>query len=364
MFFRTEKKGPFAGIFLQQNQNLTTRKKILSLIDNAYEDQYMNVLILGGAGYIGSHMAKNLIDSGHIVTIADNLSSGFISATHGSLFVKLDIQDTESLNALFSSQKFDAVMHFASPIQVGESVIDPEKYYRNLVSTLNLLKSMLNAKIMRIIFSSSAAVYGDPIYTPINESHSKHPISPYGRSKWMAEQILEDFDRAYGLKSICLRYFNASGADPTGKLGERHDPETHLIPLVMQAASGRRKSITVFGRDYDTPDGTCIRDYIHVSDLASAHALALECLVDSNNSSVFNLGNGQGFSVQEVIDTARRITGKTIIVTDEPRRVGDPPRLVADSSKAHHILRWHPKYSDLDTIVNHAWHWEQQWPWI
>lgn len=323
----------------------------------------MNILTFGGAGYIGSHMAKNLIDSGHTVTIADNLSSGFINSTSGSLFVELDIEDTESLNALFSSQKFDAVMHFASPIQVGESVINPEKYYRNLASTLNLLKSMIRANIMRIIFSSSAAVYGDPIYIPIDESHSKLPISPYGRSKWMAEQVLEDFDRAYGLKSISLRYFNASGADPTGKLGERHDPETHLIPLVMQAASGRRKNVTVFGRDYDTPDGTCIRDYVHVTDLASAHALALDYLIRSDNSSIFNLGNGQSFSVQEVIDTARRITGKTILVTDEPRRAGDPPRLVADSSKARQILRWQPKYSDLGTIVDHAWRWEQQWPW-
>jgi UDP-glucose 4-epimerase len=179
----------------------------------------------------------------------------------------------------------------------------------------------------------------------------------------MAEQILEDFDQAYRLKSICLRYFNASGADPMGKLGERHDPETHLIPLVMQTASGRRKNVTVFGRDYNTPDGTCIRDYVHVSDLAAAHALALDYLIRSDNSSIFNLGNGQGFSVQEVIDTARRVTGKTILVTDEPRRAGDPPRLVADSSKARQILGWQPKYSDLGTIVDHAWRWEQQWPW-
>jgi UDP-glucose 4-epimerase len=246
---------------------------------------------------------------------------------------------------------------------VGESVINPEKYYRGLVSTLNLLKLMLHAKIMRVIFSSSAAVYGDPICIPIDESHLKLPISPYGRSKWMVEQILEDFDRAYGLKSVCLRYFNASGADPTGKLGERHNPETHLIPLVLQAASGRRKNVTVFGRDYDTPDGTCIRDYVHVSDLAEAHALALDYLMRSHNSSVFNLGNGQGFSVQEVIDTARSITGKAIPVVDEPRRAGDPPRLVADSGRARQILRWKPQYSDLDTIVDHAWRWELQWPW-
>lgn len=324
---------------------------------------YMNILVLGGAGYIGSHMSKYLIDSGHMVTIADNLSSGFVSATTGARFANLDIEDIESLNALFSSQKFDAVMHFASPIQVGESIIAPEKYYKSLTSTLNLLTSMMRAKIMRIVFSSSAAVYGNPVINPIEESHSKLPISPYGRSKWMVEQILEDFDRAYGLKSICLRYFNASGADPNGRLGERHDPETHLIPLAMQAASGRRKSITVYGRDYDTPDGTCIRDYVHVTDLVRAHALALDYLDRSDKSAVFNLGNGQGFSVQEVVEAARRITGKSILVVDESSRAGDPAILVADSSKARQVLGWQPIYSDLDTILTHAWHWEQQWPW-
>lgn len=216
---------------------------------------------------------------------------------------------------------------------------------------------------MHFVFSSTAAVYGDPMYVPIDEDHPKAPINPYGRSKWMVEQLLADFDRAYGLKSVCLRYFNAAGADPKGNLGEQHEPETHLIPLVLQAASKRRPAITVFGRDYDTPDGTCIRDYIHVADLVDAHALAIDYLQQGGGSAAFNLGNGSGFSVQEVIDTAAYVTGLEIQVLDAPRRPGDPPRLVADASKARSVLGWQPSFSDLETIVAHAWAWEQKWPW-
>jgi UDP-glucose 4-epimerase len=324
----------------------------------------MNLLIVGGAGYIGSHMVKHLLAAGHGVVVADNFATGHRDAVVGGELVELDIADAAALQALFAAQHFDAVLHFASFIQVGESVTEPGKYYaNNLAATLTLLQAMVQAGVKQFIFSSTAAVYGDPAYVPIDEAHPKNPINPYGRSKWMVEQVLEDFDRAYGLKSVCLRYFNAAGADPAGRLGERHEPETHLIPLILQAASGRREAITVFGRDYDTPDGTCIRDYIHVADLIEAHALALDYLQRGGESGAFNLGNGNGFSVQEVIDTARRVTGQEIRVIDAERRAGDPPRLVADSTLARKLLGWQPRYADLDTIVAHAWAWEQKWPW-
>lgn len=327
----------------------------------------MKILVVGGAGYIGSHMVQHLLRAGHQVVVADNFSTGFRSAliAAGSAeLVELDIADAVGLNALFASNSFDAVMHFASFIQVGESLGEPAKYYaNNLAATLTLLQAMVQAGVSRFIFSSTAAVYGNPDYVPIDEAHPKAPINPYGRSKWMVEQILEDFDQAYGLKSVCLRYFNAAGADPNGDLGERHDPETHLIPLALQAASGRRAAITVFGRDYDTPDGTCIRDYIHVSDLVAAHALALNYLDGDGSSMALNLGNGQGFSVQEVINTVRMVTNMSIKVIDAPRRPGDPPRLVANSLQARSILGWRPQFPALDTIIRHAWAWEQKWPW-
>ena len=325
----------------------------------------MKILVVGGAGYIGSHMVKHLSTLGSTVIVLDDLSAGYRDAVlDGIELVVGSAADAGLLNNLFCRHHFDAVLHFASFIQVGESVIEPAKYYaNNVTATLTLLDAMRAASVMRFIFSSTAAVYGDPVYVPIDEAHLKSPINPYGRSKWMVEQMLEDFDRAYGLKSVCLRYFNAAGADPGGLLGERHEPETHLIPLVMQTASGRRKAITVFGRDYDTPDGTCIRDYIHVSDLVNAHALALDYLQQGGESAAFNLGNGNGFSVQEVIETARRVTGRDIPLADAPRRPGDPPRLVADASKARSVLGWKPRFTDLETIVAHAWAWEQKWPW-
>ena len=324
----------------------------------------MKVLVVGGAGYIGSHMVKHLLSAKHEVVVADNFSTGYRAALQGSQLAELDIADANALDALFAAQNFDVVFHFASFIQVGESVSEPGKYYaNNLAATLTLLQAMVRAGIKHFIFSSTAAVYGDPVYTPIDEEHPKAAINPYGRSKWMVEQMLADFDHAYGLKSVCLRYFNAAGADPDGLLGERHEPETHLLPLILQAAAGRRPAITVFGRDYDTPDGTCIRDYIHVADLAEAHALAVDYLLAGGKSSAFNLGNGQGFSVQEVIDTARQVTGRIITTIDAPRRAGDPPRLVANAARASEILGWTPQFASLEQIVAHAWAWELKYPW-
>lgn len=323
------------------------------------------ILVVGGAGYIGSHMVKQLCRSGAKVVALDNLSTGHRDAVspHAELVVG-SASDGRLLTELFSRYRFDAVMHFASFIQVGESVLDPAKYYsNNVAATLTLLDAMRAAGVLRFIFSSTAAVYGEPVYVPIDEAHPKNPINPYGRSKWMVEQVLDDYDRAYGLKAVCLRYFNAAGADPEGELGERHQPETHLIPLVLQAASRRREAIAVFGTDYDTPDGTCIRDYVHVTDLCDAHALALEYLLAGGESARFNLGNGQGFSVQEVIDTASRVTGKKIPVRYEARRPGDPARLVADSRKAKEVLGWQPKRTELEAILTDAWTWERKYPW-
>lgn len=309
----------------------------------------MKFLVVGGAGYIGSHMVKQLLAAGHDLVVADNFSTGHRSALTGGELVELDIADAQALDALFAGHRFDAVFHFASFIQVGESVTEPAKYYQNnFAATLTLLQAMVRAGVKHFIFSSTAAVYGNPVYVPIDEEHPKAAINPYGRSKWMVEQTLEDFDRAYGLKSVCLRYFNAAGADPEGQLGERHEPETHLLPLILQAASGRRTSITVYGRDYDTPDGTCIRDYVHVTDLVAAHALAVDYLLEGGASTAFNLGNGLGFSVQQVIDTARQVTGQDICVNDAPRRAGDPPRLVADPGRANTLLGWAPRFATLD----------------
>ena len=323
--------------------------------------QKSRVLVVGGAGYIGSHMVAMLLARGYEVVTLDNLYTGYREAVLGGEFVQGDLADRGQLEQLFSGRAIDAVMHFASFIQVGESVREPAKYYaNNVANTLNLLDAMAAHGVKRFIFSSSAAVYGEPIHVPIGEDHPKHPLNPYGRTKWMVEQILADYDLAYGLKSVSLRYFNAAGADPEGRLGERHEPETHLIPLVLQAASGRLENVQVFGRDYDTPDGTCIRDYVHVADLCEAHHLALERLLDGASSTAYNLGNGNGFSVQKVIDTAARIVGKPIPVKDGARRAGDPARLVADAQTAKRVLGWVPRYPELETIIRHAWQWEQR----
>lgn len=318
----------------------------------------MKVLVVGGAGYIGSHMVQMLGHKGCIVTTLDDLSSGHHDAVLCGDFVQGNFGDRALLDSVLS-RGFDAVMHFASFIQVGESVQHPDKYYRNNVTyTLSLMDAMRAHGVNKFIFSSTAATFGEPQYTPMDEQHPQQPINPYGRTKLMVEQALADYDKAYGFKSVSLRYFNAAGADPKGLLGERHDPETHLIPLVLQAASGRRSNISVFGRDYDTPDGTCIRDYIHIQDLCSAHWLALVSLMNGADSQSYNLGNGNGFSVQEVIETAERVTGRKIPVVNGPRRDGDPARLVADSRLAREKLGWQPQYADLATIIEHAWKWE------
>jgi UDP-glucose 4-epimerase len=321
----------------------------------------MKILVVGGAGYIGSHMVKHLGLAGSAVTTLDNLSGGHRDAVLHGEFVQGDIADRALLDRLLAEGGFDAVMHFASFIQVGESVVAPAKYYQNnVVNTLNLLDAMVAAGVKRFIFSSTAAIFGEPQSDTIDEQHRLQPINPYGRTKLMVEQALTDYDRAYGLKSVCLRYFNAAGADPEGQLGERHEPETHLIPLVLQAASGRRPHISVFGRDYDTPDGTCIRDYVHINDLCQAHGLALQSLMGGAGSQAYNLGNGSGFSVQQVIDTAREVTGREIPVVYAERRAGDPARLVADSRAATAQLGWKPQLAALETLIGHAWAWEQR----
>ena len=316
-------------------------------------------MIVGGAGYIGSHMTQMLLRESYEVVVVDDLSSGHRESVGQASLLVGDIRDANFVEEAIAKARPDAVMHFASFIQVGESVVDPGKYYRNNFSaTQVLLDGMRRHGVGRFIFSSTAAIFGEPNYVPIDEIHPKQPINPYGRSKWMVEQMLEDFDTAYGLKSVALRYFNAAGADPDGLLGECHEPETHLIPLILQVASGRRPHITVYGDDYDTLDGTCIRDYIHVEDLCSAHLLALKQLLAGAESARYNLGNGNGFSVNEVIESARRVTGHAIPVQMGERRAGDPPRLVADASHARERLGWNPRYADLDTIIRHAWQWE------
>jgi UDP-glucose 4-epimerase len=306
-------------------------------------------------------MVKCLVDAGHEAVVLDDLSAGFRDSLVGGDLVVGDCGDRVLLDNLFFTAQFDGVLHFASLIQVGESVIDPGKYYQsNAAKTLTLLQAMKDHQVGPLIFSSTAAVFGEPSSTPIDEGHLRIPINPYGKSKQMVEVMLEDFDRAYGLRSVALRYFNAAGADPAGRIGERHDPETHLIPLAIQAAMGRRAALKVFGRDYETPDGTCIRDYIHVDDLAEAHLRALEYLWEGGASSAFNLGNGAGFSVQEVIDTVARVTGTGVPAEEAPRRTGDPARLVADASRAKAILGWMPKSPGIDTIVRDAWNWERR----
>lgn len=318
----------------------------------------MKILVVGGAGFVGSHMVKLLGRLGCRVTTLDDLSNGHRDSVLYGEFIQGSFGNSNVLRETLA-KGFDAVMHFASFIQVGESIQFPDKYYQNnVVNTLALLDGMREHGVRNFIFSSTAATFGEPQYTPIDERHPQQPINPYGRTKLMVEQALADYDKAYGIKSVSLRYFNAAGADPDCQLGERHDPETHLIPLVLQAAAGRRSHISVFGRDYETPDGTCIRDYIHIQDLCSAHWLALQSLMNGANSQAYNLGNGNGFSVQEVIDSAKRVTRRNIPVVDAPRREGDPARLVADSTLAREKLGWKPQYTELTTLIEHAWNWE------
>lgn len=317
------------------------------------------VLVVGGGGYIGSHMVKRLLRDGYSVTTLDNFSTGHRDAVSGGEVVTGDLADAALLSVLFARGNFDAVFHFASFIQVGESVRQPAKYYRNnFCNTLNLIDAMISANVRFFVFSSSAAVYGEPTYVPIDESHPIAPVNPYGVSKAMVEQVLKDYTRSNGLLSVSLRYFNACGADAEGQLGERHDPETHLIPLALQVALGKREALTIFGEDYDTPDGTCIRDYVHVDDLCEAHILALEYLKAGGMESVFNLGNGGGFSVAEILETAERVTGRRIRTVIGARREGDPARLVADSTRAKTVLNWQPRHCEISEIIQDAWAWE------
>lgn len=322
------------------------------------------VLVTGGAGYIGSHAVLALQRSGYEVVILDNLVYGHRDIVEQVLKAELivgDTNDRQLLDNLFSMRQINAVMHFAAYAYVGESVSAPDKYYRNnVIGTLTLLEAMKDASINKFVFSSTCATYGVPQQVPIPEDHPQNPINPYGMTKLMVEKILADFDHAYDFRSVWFRYFNAAGADPEGALGEDHNPETHLIPLTLMAALGKRDSLSIFGTDYPTPDGTCVRDYIHVTDLATAHVLGLEYLLKGGKTEVFNLGNGNGFSVKEVIETAREVTGKEIKAVECDRRPGDPPALVGSGEKARQILGWNPQYSDLNAIITHAWNWHQK----
>ena len=314
-----------------------------------------NILVLGGAGYIGSHTVKKLLIKGYNPIVVDNLVYGHKQAVLAKDFYQFDINDKFALNNIFKTHKIDAVIHFAAYAYVGESVKHPQKYYQNnLINTINVLDCMLENDVNNIVFSSTCATYGTPKYSPIDEKHPQNPINPYGQTKLMVEKVMDDYDKAYGLKSICLRYFNAAGADKDGRLAEKHNPETHLIPLVLQTALGEREFINVFGNDYDTPDGTCIRDYIHVEDLADAHILALEKLFTEHKSYRINLGTGIGTSVNEIIKSAERVTGKEIPVLYTDRRDGDPDKLVASNEYAQEVLYWIPKYINIDDIIQSA----------
>ncbi len=314
-----------------------------------------SILVPGGAGYIGAHIVKELLHAGHHVITLDNLSTGHRDLVTGGLFIEGSLKNTALLDNIFSEFQIDAVMHFAAFSLVGESVELPLKYYQNnMAGTVNLLDSMQRHEVRRFIFSSSAAVYGEPENIPITEEHPCEPTNPYGKTKHFVEQILKDCDSAYNLRYVSLRYFNAAGADASGKIGERHTPESHLIPLILKTAAGKRENIRIFGTDYPTPDGTCVRDYIHVSDLAQAHLLALNALLHGGRSAVYNLGNNRGHSVREVIKIARKVTGRPISVIEAERRLGDPAILVASSDKIRKELGWKPRYEDLETIIRTA----------
>lgn len=320
----------------------------------------MAILVCGGAGYIGSHINKQLNREGYETIVFDNLVYGHREAVKWGTFAEGDLADEAEIEAVFSAHEIDAVFHFAAYAYVGESVTEPEKYYyNNVVNTLNLLKVMKRHGCNKLIFSSTCATYGEPEKVPITENMPQNPINPYGMTKLTVERILKDYQKAYGLQSAVLRYFNAAGADPDGEIGESHHPETHLIPLVLDAASGKREDIKVFGTDYNTPDGSCVRDYIHVADLADVHIRALHYLEEGNPGDFFNLGNTIGTSVLEVVESVKRVTGKEFPVTLSDRRQGDPARLVGSSDKARKVLGWEPKYGEIDVIVAHAWKWHE-----
>lgn len=323
----------------------------------------MAILVTGGAGYIGSHTVAELLDASEEVVVIDNLQKGHKSAVLGGKFCQGDLRDDEFLTRVFSDNNIEAVVHFAADSLVGESVENPLKYYNNnVVSTLRLLGKMNEFGVKKIVFSSTAATYGEPENIPILETDRTIPTNPYGETKLSVEKALKWADNAYGIKYVSLRYFNAAGAHTSGKIGEDHTPESHLIPIILQAALGKRDSIKIFGDDYSTPDGTCIRDYIHVTDLAQAHILALKKLRDGGSSDIYNLGNGRGFSVKEVVELARKVTGINIKAEISPRRPGDPAVLVASSERIQKELNWQPKYNELGTIIETAWKWHKNNP--
>ena len=322
----------------------------------------MNVLVVGGAGYIGSHMVRILERAGHLPIVLDNLCDGHRDSVSGHKLIVGELADRALLDEVLTENRIDAVMHFAAFAKVGESVVDPAKYYvNNVMATLELLEAMRRHEIRKFVFSSTCATYGEPEQVPIRESEPQKPVNPYGFTKLVIERALDDYAQAYGFGFAALRYFNATGASPEGDIGEDHDPETHLIPIVLQVALGQRDHVTVFGDDYDTPDGTCIRDYIHVDDLGAAHLTALEKL-EPGKGIKLNLGTGNGYSVREVIDACRKISGKEIPEVMGQRRAGDPPRLVADSSAAARELGWTPTYQSVEEVVATAWAWHQSHP--
>lgn len=323
----------------------------------------MAILVTGGAGYIGSHTVLELLNMGYAVITLDNLQKGHKKAVLGGKFVKVDLLDNEKLDAVFKKNKIDSVVHFAADSLVGESVQNPGKYFKsNIIAGINLLEAMLKYGVRKIIFSSSAATYGEPDRIPIQEDNRTFPTNPYGETKLMFENILKWYDNAHGLKYVSLRYFNAAGAHSTGKLGEDHDPESHLVPIVLQTVLGQRPHVEVYGTDYKTKDGTCVRDYIHITDLAMAHILGLKKLDENGDSVIYNLGNGEGFSVKEIIKVAQEVTGKKINTKNGPRRAGDPAVLIASSEKIKKELNWKPKFHEIHTIIETAWKWHKNNP--
>lgn len=320
----------------------------------------MNILVTGGAGYIGSHVLKSLLKEGHQVVTLDNLQKGYREAVTGGKFIEGDLADRELLDDIMQKNEIEGVIHLAADSLVGESMEKPGKYYlNNFANGINLLEAMVNNDVKNIVFSSTAAVYGEPDEIPIKENNKTEPTSTYGESKLFFEKALKRYDDTYGLKYASLRYFNAAGADPKAEIGEAHDPETHLIPIVLQTALGIRDKIYIFGDDYPTRDGSCIRDYIHVNDLAAAHVLAVEALADGRESSIYNLGNGEGYSVKEVIDTVKEVTGRDFEVEVSERRAGDPAVLIASSDKIKKDLNWQPQYTELEKIISTAWQWHK-----